>query len=169
MSTKVISVSKLRLFSLDLALPVLAFTIPFFISGPQLLTGSVVNLLLFLTASYSSKKNSIIIALLPSVGALLNGLIFGKFTFYLFYFLPFIWIGNLVLMNSFLKLKKSVPIALDIFISSFAKSGFLFTFALIFFNLKIVPSIFLTAMGVFQLVTALIGGLLFLGVKKLYE
>jgi len=142
----------------------LAFAVPFFISGPQLLTGTIVSCLLFLSTKYTSKKTSIIIAIVPSIGALLNGLVFGKFTPFLAYFLPLIWIGNLILINVYRKIYNSL---FGILVSSLLKSIFLFLFAFVFFKLQIVPQIFLTAMGVFQFATAIMGGVVFLSIYKI--
>ncbi|KKP66775.1 MAG: hypothetical protein UR63_C0027G0009 [Candidatus Roizmanbacteria bacterium GW2011_GWC2_35_12] len=197
MMEKTVVIGKAELFSLERVLPILAFAIPFFISGPQLLTGTVVNCLLFLSTRYTSKKTSIIVAMVPSVGALLNGLVFGKFTPFLVYFIPFIWVGNFILIKTFPVIlgtlseqrePKGTPesknrfwlrspplvgsltrMTIAIFLSALLKSSFLFIFAFLFLKLQIVPQIFLTAMGVFQFATAIMGGVVFLGINKLLE
>jgi len=145
----------------------LAFFIPLLISGPQLLTGSLVNFLLILGTRFVDKKNLLIISVLPSIAAVLNGLIFGKFTIFLVYFLPFIWLGNFALIKSILYLKKRSSLPLSIIFSVILKTIILYAIALIFINFKFVPEIFLTAMGVFQLITGIIGGVIFLGMNKL--
>lgn len=171
------TVDKSVIFAIDRFLPVVAFAIPFFISGPQLLTGSLVNCFLFLTSIYSSKKSQIAVIILPSIGALLNGLLFGKFTPFLAYFLPFIWIGNFILVKSFTRFVRHsgegrnpdwIPTFVGMTLATLLKSSFLFIFAFVFFKLQIVPQIFLTAMGIFQLITAVIGGVLFLGINKIF-
>ena len=164
MTTKTVALSKASLFSLDVILPALAFSIPFLVAGPQLLTGTVVNTLLFLSASRASKKTAITTALLPSIGALLNGLVFGKFTPFLLYFLPFIWISNLILISIFQNNSRPV---FGILSASIVKSLFLFIIAFVFFRLSVVPQIFLTAMGIFQLTTAVLGGFVYLLINKL--
>jgi hypothetical protein len=50
-------------------------------------------------------------------------------------------------------------------IGSSVKAGFLFLAAFVLFKLGLVPVVFLTAMGVIQLVTALGGGVLAFGVQ----
>lgn len=145
----------------------LSFLIPFLISGPQLLTGSLVNLLLIFGTKFVNKKNHLIIAILPSIAAVLNGLVFGKFTIFLVYFLPFIWLSNFVLIKSVLFLNEKLPLSISIVFSVIFKTIILFLAALIYFKFKFVPEIFLTAMGVFQLITGLIGGLLFMGINKI--
>ncbi len=145
----------------------LAFLIPFLISGPQLLTGSLVNCLLILGIKFVNKKNYFIIAVLPSVAAILNGLVFGKFTPFLIYFLPFIWLGNFVFIKSIIYFKNNSPISLSIIFGLILKTFILYFSAFIYFKLSLVPEIFLTAMGVFQLITGVIGGLVFLGIDKI--
>ncbi|MFA6017376.1 MAG: hypothetical protein WC744_04795 [Patescibacteria group bacterium] len=144
----------------------LAFLIPFLISGPQLLTGTLVNCLLILGTKFVDKKNYLIIAALPSVAAVLNGLVFGKFTPFLVYFLPFIWIGNFILIKSIIFLKEKYPLSISIILSIIFKTVILYLTALIYFKFKLVPEIFLTAMGAFQLATGILGGLVFLGINK---
>lgn len=147
----------------------LAFFIPFLISGPQLLTGTLVNCLLILGIRFVDKKNYLFISILPSIAAVLNGLVFGKFTIFLVYFLPFIWIGNFILIKSIIYLKEKLPLSLSIIFSVVLKTIILYLAANIFFKFNIVPEIFLTAMGVFQLITGVMGGVLFLGINKIYD
>lgn len=144
----------------------LAFFIPFLISGPQLLTGSLVNCLLILGTKFIDKKNHLIFAVLPSVAAVSNGLVFGKFTPFLVFFLPFIWIGNFVFIKSILYFKNNSSMSLSILLGLILKTFILYFSALVYFKLSLVPEIFLTAMGVFQLATGIIGGLVFLGIDK---
>ncbi len=134
------------------------FLIPFAISGPQILTGTVVNLLLYMTAAKLDRKSWWIIAALPSLGAFSHGVIFGPATFYLFYFLPFIWMGNLILMYIY-KANKNFIFA------SAAKTVFLFATANIYFFFHIVPKLFVTTMGLLQLFTALAAGLIMMAIN----
>lgn len=147
----------------------LAFLIPFLISGPQLLTGTLVNCLLILGIKFVDKKNHLAISVLPSIAAVLNGLVFGKFTIFLIYFLPFIWLGNFVLIKSIIYLKEKLPFSLSMVLSFIFKTIILYSATLVFLKFNFVPKIFLTAMGVFQLATGLIGGALFLGINKLLK
>lgn len=145
----------------------LLFLIPFFISGPQLLTGTLVNCLLISGTRFIDKKNHLFIAALPSIAAVLNGLVFGKFTIFLVYFLPFIWLSNFVLIKSIIYLKEKLSLPFSIALSVIFKTVILFATALIYFKFNFVPEIFLAAMGVFQLATGIMGGLVFLGVNKI--
>lgn len=147
----------------------LTFLIPFLISGPQLLTGSLVNFLLILGARYVDRKNHLAMSVLPSIAAVLNGLIFGKFTIFLVYFLPFIWLGNFILIKSILFFKEKSSLPLSLVFSVILKTIILYAVAQIFFKFKFVPEIFLTAMGAFQLATGIIGGVVFLVINKLLK
>lgn len=159
MKTIIISIQKLLSVRLNLVIYALSFTLPIFISNPQWITGTVVNCLLFLTAEKLSKKESLPVVVLPSLGAVTYGVLFGPQTMFLYYFLPFIWIGNYLLMFLFSTLKNQ-KYFIRVAVSSFAKYLFLFLLANLYFGLKIVPKLFIVSMGTLQLVTALSGGIL---------
>ncbi|EKD67589.1 MAG: hypothetical protein ACD_48C00324G0003 [uncultured bacterium] len=151
MLTNAQSVSIKKIITLKTTVFVLAFVIPLLFNGSQIITGSIINTLLFISAAKLSKRTLPFMAVIPSLGAVSNGILFGPFTIYLVYFLPFIWIGNYLLMY--------ITKTHNMWIASFIKSIFLFLIAYVFVSLHIVPKIFLTAMGVIQLGTALIGGI----------
>ena len=50
--------------------------------------------------------------------------------------------------------------------SSFGKTAILFSTAILLSNINLVPKIFLTSMGMLQLVTSLLGGGLFLIINR---
>lgn len=131
----------------------------------QIIVGTIVNSLLFFTALNIEKRYYLPIAIFPSILAVFQGLLFGSFTIFLVYFLPFIWAGNYVLMLLSNKLKNNYLLALPG--SAILKFVFLFITAYIFVNFHFVPKIFLTSMGIFQLFTAVLGGILFIIVNKL--
>jgi len=166
MDTKTITIPKVTVQVIEYSLLFLSFFIPFLISSPQLLTGSIVNTLLFLFVLKTHSKNVLPIIILPSAGALLNGVVFGTFTPFLLYFLPFIWISNFILVKSFRYFIHKTSFVMGIIGSSIIKSLFLFAIAFILTTTKIVPQIFLQAMGIFQLGTALLGGAIALGVNN---
>jgi hypothetical protein len=169
MKTKTITINAKSLTIYQNIIISLAFLIPFLISGPQLLTGTLVNCLLILGVKFVDKKNHLFLSILPSIAAVLNGLVFGKFTIFLVYFLPFIWLSNFTLIKLILYFKEKSPLLLSIFFSVIIKSFILYSVALIYFKLRFVPEIFLTAMGIFQLITGWLGGLVFLGINRIYD
>jgi hypothetical protein len=145
------------------------FLVPFTIGHPQLLVGSVVNATLVLAAlELRSFKHIGPLILAPGLGVLSRGLVFGPFTPYLAIMLPFIWVGNAILVfgirTLYINIKFNYVVSLAV--SALAKSGFLFFVAFALVSFSLLPSLFLTTMGAIQLVTALLGGLLGFGLHK---
>jgi hypothetical protein len=147
---------------------VVSFFLPLFLGHPQLVVGIVVNSLLISSALNIKGYKLLPVIIAPALGAISRGILFGPFTVYLLYMLPFIWVGNAVLVFSFkffkLKLKKNYWLTLVI--GSLLKSGFLFGIAYILYSLNILPVIFLTAMGILQLTTSVGGGIFAYGFQK---
>lgn len=142
------------------------FFTPFFIGHPQVFVGIVVNAAL-ITAALNLKGYKLLpVIILPSLGVLSRGILFGPLSKFLLYMIPFIWIGNSILVLSFkhFKLGKKYNYWLTLAVGALLKSGFLFLSALVLYKLGIVPVIFLTAMGVIQVATALLGGAAAFGV-----
>jgi len=149
------------------------FFLPMFLGHNQILVGTAVNALLILAALNVKGYKLLPIILAPSLGAFAGGLIFGPFTIYLLYLIPFIWIGNTILVFSFkyFKLKLNKNYLFTSIIGAFAKSGFLFLSAFLLYSFGIIPGVFLFAMGAMQLITAVSGGIAAYGaqaVKRKY-
>jgi hypothetical protein len=144
---------------------VCAFIVPLALNTNQIVTGTLVNCLLFLTVWRLSKHDQLPVALLPSLGALSHGILFGPQTVYLYYFLPFIWLGNYTLIRVFSG-SEHVRLPVRLIISSVAKYLLLYTTAYVFVRMHVVPTIFLTAMGIVQLGTALLGAMIFALIQK---
>lgn len=136
---------------------ILAFSIPFIFKQPQLLIGSIINFILVFSVSKYGLKKIIPVLFLPSLASFLNGVLFGVLTPYLLYLMPFIVLSNLILVLTvkYIKIKY-----LNVGIAALLKACFLFSAAYILFNTIHIPEIFLTTMGLIQLYTALIGGIL---------
>jgi len=139
----------------------IGFLVPFFLGHPQLLVGAVVNTML-ITSALESRGHRVLLplAVMPSLGVLSRGLLFGPFTPFLIYMLPAVWVGNLVLMVLVRSLKaragKNYWVSLGL--GAGAKTLFLYSSALVMVSLGFVPAMFLDAMGLTQLWTALAGG-----------
>jgi len=134
--------------------------LPMILGHPQYLVGAIVNAMLVLSALNLKSHKILPAILLPSVGVFLAGVLFGSLTKFVIYFIPFIWVGNAILVFGikWLYLYKKKNYLLTLAISSLFKAGFLFSAAFVLFKLGIVPVMFLTTMGVLQLQTALMGG-----------
>jgi hypothetical protein len=145
-----------------------AFAVPFCLAQPQLVVGSIVNAALILAALNLKNYKILPIILLPSFAVLTRGLIFGPFTYLLVFTMPFIWIGNLMLVYSIKyfyttkKMNRYLVIALSIAL----KVAFLYTTALILIRLGILPKVFAISMGVFQLYTAIIGTVIAISIQS---
>jgi len=172
-----LQISEIKKMLVFASVSILSFFVPFAFGHPQWLVGTIVNTCLFLGAVYLPKKYFLPLAVLPSLGVLARGLVFGPFTYFLVYFLPFIWLGNLILILVFKKIyefklrrdptssnlknafSKLLEVGSLIGLPAFAKFLFLFLIANIYFKFSIVPALFLHSMGFNQLATALAGGL----------
>jgi hypothetical protein len=151
-------------------LSMVGFFLPFILGHPQILVGVIVNTMLVVGATYLKGHKILPLMLLPSIGVLTAGMIFGIYTMFLLYLIPFIWLGNAIYVYAYkhVSFKESgwKNNVLGVGIASMLKAGFLFGMTFLLVQLAIVPSVFLTAMGVLQLVTALIGGVLAVGIVK---
>ncbi len=159
----------------------LSLMVPFGFGHPQLLIGAIINAILFLAVLFLPKKYWLPLIIFPSLGVLTRGLIFGPLTFFLIYFLPFIWLGNWILMLVFEKVINKFKInqtnsfkfyfkyLFAVLLSSLTKFTFLFLTANLYFNLKVVPKIFVVSMGLNQLGTALAGGIISLLIFKAFK
>jgi len=135
-----------------------SFLIPFILGHPQFVVGVVVNILLFEAALYLDFKKSIPAILMPSFGALSRNILFGPFTIFLVYMIPFIWIGNsiLVFITKFIHFRMKINVLFSGLVSSFLKSLFLYLSAFLMFKFGFVPKLFLTTFGINQLITAVV-------------
>lgn len=149
-------------------LSILSFIVPFSFGHPQWLVGILVNTSLFVSALFLPKKYFLVLAVFPSLGVLARGLVFGPFTLFLVYFLPFIWLANLILILFFKECLNRFGYFSSVIVSSMAKFLFLFVVANIYFNLHVVPAMFLQTMGYVQLFTALVGGLVSFVIFNIY-
>ena len=135
----------------------LAFIIPFILAPHQLVNGTLVNAALFLSATLLPRNYFLPLIIFPSLATLSRGLIFGPFTPFLAYFIPFIWIANLLMVYVFKKSRK-YNFVIGIIVASSLKYLFLLSASNLYFRLGLVPKIFLNLMGNLQLITALVGG-----------
>jgi len=147
---------------------VIVFSLPFILGHEQLLVGATVNCALVLAALNLRGKSLLPVILLPSIGVIAAGAVFGSLSSALVYMVPFIWIGNAILVLSVKEIvigRRNNRVAALLF-GAGAKSLFLFAAAFALFSLNVLPAAFLTAMGVFQLITAVIGGTAAMGIQE---
>jgi hypothetical protein len=142
------------------------FAVPLVLSGPQLVVGTVVNACLFIAAKQTTTSKLIPLAILPSLAAIMHGVVLGSFSQFLLIMAPFIWVSNFILMVVY---KQTNQKLIGLPLASLAKTAWLFSIAFLLVNLGVLPKIFLTSMGVFQLATALLGGSLALILASIME
>lgn len=118
----------------------------------QLVVGTLVNAVLFVAAlRVSSFARLLPLAIAPSVGAYFSAILFAADTKFLLFFIPAIWLSNLVFIYC---AKRNLGVVK----SAFAKASLLFATAIVLVSINAVPAAFLIAMGPVQLATALCGG-----------
>lgn len=151
-----------------ISLSLFCFLIPFVLGHPQWLVGSLVNCALVFGALNLKFKKILPVILIPSIGVMSAGLIFGSYTVFLLYLVPFIWLGNAIIVfgMKYFNLFKKQNFILSLFLSSGIKSLFLFGSVFVLISFNVVPVALLSAFGIFQLYTALIGGTLAYGLQK---
>lgn len=135
-----------------------AFLVPFTMGHPQLLVGVLVNALIIRAALTLPASRALPVVFAPSFGVLARGVLFGPFTLYVAYMMPFIWAGNMVLFYAFNRMKTGYFKALAV--SSLAKTLVILTPAYLLYSVGMLPQVLLAGFGVIQLVTALVGGIL---------
>lgn len=167
MKTKVVVLDELAITRLTVPLYLIGFLLPFLVAGPQWLTGTLVNALLFFGSTTLSRKKLFPLVVFPSVGAVLHGVLFGPFTLFLVYMLPFIWMGNGIFVLLARLLANKLPSVFRLAIAAVSKAIFLFFLASLLYQNRLVPLMFLKAMGTLQLATALAGGMLVLAAHRL--
>ncbi|MEK7611499.1 MAG: hypothetical protein AAB486_03975 [Patescibacteria group bacterium] len=141
-------------------LAILSFAAPFLLSSSQPVTGTIVNAALFLSAVILPTRLFLPLLVLPSIATVTRGLVFGPLTPFLIYFLPFIWLGNGVLVLSFKKIYGRLGYFPGVISAAVFKSLLLFLCAQVYYHLHLVPAVFITTMGGLQIITAIFGGLL---------
>lgn len=153
-----------------IVLSLIGFFIPFMLQHPQIIIGIFVNILLIVGATYLKGHKILPLIVLPSIGVLTAGILFDTYTIFLLYLIPFIWLGNIIYVYTYkyfnvknYNLKNNF---LGLLIASILKAGFLLIATLILVKLGLVPEIFLIATGLLQLVTALVGGVIAIGIIK---
>jgi hypothetical protein len=130
----------------------------------QLIIGTLVNALLIRAALTLKTKKVFALTLVPSIAVFTGGVLFGSLTGHTLLMLPFIWIGNLVLMLLMRKLflGKQIRFMTSALVAASTKTFTLFGVAILLFSQGLIPALFLTAFGIIQFITALAGALLVL-------
>ncbi|MDA3814785.1 MAG: hypothetical protein PF549_00250 [Patescibacteria group bacterium] len=142
-----------------LALSVIAPAVLAHTPQNQWITGTIVNLILFTAAFKIAPINALLVAVLPSSVALMQGLLPVPMAI----ILPFIIMSNLTLIAVFKLFRKIFPtqLLLGVISASFTKFALLFIVTLFF--AEIINSKLIMMLQWPQFITALAGGLIFAG------
>lgn len=150
---------------LYISMPILGVLVPLCIAGPQIVVGSLVNILIIFYALRFPARSGAIMCMMPSIGAIGNGLLFGTLTPFLIFFIPSIWLGNMALVLTVQKLSHD-SLYVRVAVGAMIKTMVVFLMANMLIWSHVVPQSFRMAMGVTQFVTALIGGFLAIRIYK---
>jgi len=139
------------------------FIIPFLFSHiatfpNQLIVGTLVNAILAYSALRFSFFKTFPIIVLPSIGALLSGLIFGAFSPNLVYLMLFIWIGNAAFVCCVKDINKNY--FKNVLLGSVIKTFVIASATIVFILFGLIPIVFFIPMSIMQLVTAICGGII---------
>lgn len=133
----------------------------------QLITGTIVNSILFVSIATMGKRAAISISIIPSFIALFSGILLPI----MIPIIPFIIMGNILLVIIFDLLNKN-NYWKAIILASLIKFLFLFTTSYLIFNIILEKEIarkILFTMGPIQFITAVSGGILAFLIIKIFK
>ena len=153
---------------LTIILALISFITPTFLASvipvhSQLIVGSIVNAMIIISALKIKGFKNIFVITMPSISTIMSGYIFKTASIYMIYMIPFIWLGNFLLLYlyKFLFLKKEKNYFLTGIISILLKVLVIFIGFLILKSFNIFPSktvnVLEAAMSITQIYTAFIG------------
>ena len=146
----------------------LIFPIPFLINQPQLLVGSLVNFCLIYIALHFKKSELLPSIFLPSIAAVLNGLLLGSITSFLVVLMPFIWLANAVLIFALRRLQiLQKPLTVSLLFAGMLKVIMLYGCTFVLVKILNLPSVLLITMGSMQIATLSIAAFAYLLIEKL--
>jgi hypothetical protein len=143
-----------------------AFLAPMLITQ-QAILGTIVNAMLVLSALRISGTKAYAPAFIPSIIAMLIGVVLGQPSGAVAAMLPFIWLGNATLMFVVRKINNNYWKALLAGAASKAALLIVSSFALVYF--LGLPAQMLAAFGMIQFLTALLGGTLAYSIIRAVE
>ncbi len=132
----------------------LAVLLPLLIPTPQILLGTLINALFIFSVIRFGLKRTILLLFIPSILSYTQGILFGSSTIFLLFLIPFIILSNFALVFLYERIK--LPYV-NILISASIKALILYSAVLLLMKFTNMPQAFLQAMGMIQLITALLG------------
>ncbi|MGN1270121.1 MAG: hypothetical protein ACI4UU_04560 [Clostridia bacterium] len=148
----------------------------FLATNSQFVVGAIVNTCLII-AGINAKglKKMLCVVFLPSISALLSGCVLHISAIYTVYMIPFIWIGNflLLILFKYLFVHKNINYIITSVCAILAKCAVIFAGYNIFVYANVIPQnskvaqVLFTSMGINQIITAVLGSIIAFGLIKL--
>ena len=148
-------------------------------SNSQYVVGAIVNASLIIAGvNVKGWKKIVGLVTLPSMSAILSGLVFKSATIFVVYMIPAIWVGNFTIIYLYRKLfvEKKLNYLFSSIIGIIVKATIIFTGFNLLTAINIIPkenpvaAVLYTVMGANQLITATLGSILaFTIVKAVYR
>lgn len=167
----------LGVFTIPLIVPQLLSTIfgatSVIASNSQYVVGSLVNTLLILAGANTNGWKKIIgIVTLPSISALMGGLVLKTSSIFTLYMIPAIWVGNfaIIYLYRYLFVKKNLNYIVSSIIAIITKCAVIYLGFRLLVIVNIIPcaskmfTALNVAMGINQLITATIGATIAFGI-----
>lgn len=143
-------------------------------NNSQYIVGALVNSALIVSAlTVKGWKSIIALVTVPSISALTSGLVLNVASIFTVYMIPAIWLGNMAIIYGikYLHIQKNINYIVSVAIGIIAKVTLIFGgFNLLTVLINIptpVSAVLSTAMGINQVITAVIGSVLAYGTVKL--
>lgn len=148
----------------------------FLATNSQFVVGAIVNTCLII-AGINAKglKKMLCVVFLPSISALLSGCVLHISAIYTVYMIPFIWIGNflLLILFKYLFVHKNINYIITSVCAILAKCAVIFAGYNIFVYANVIPQnskvaqMLFASMGINQIITAVLGSIIAFGLIKL--
>lgn len=142
-------------------------------NNSQIVVGAIINTTLVMSAiSVKGWKNIVALITVPSISALTSGLVLSVSSIFTVYMIPAIWIGNLLLVYSIksIYVKNNKNFVLASVIGILGKALIIFAgFNLLTLLISMpehVKMVLTTAMGLNQVITAILGCVIAYGITK---
>lgn len=148
----------------------------FLATNSQFVVGAIVNTCLII-AGINAKglKKMLCVVFLPSISALLSGCVLHISAIYTVYMIPFIWVGNflLLILFKYLFVHKNINYIITSVCAILAKCAVIFAGYNIFVYANVIPQnskvaqVLFASMGINQIITAVLGSIIAFGLIKL--
>jgi len=145
-------------------------------TNSQYIVGTIVNAALIVAGvNVKGWKKVVGLAIMPSMAAILSGMIFRSLSVFTIYMIPAIWLGNFTIMYLYRKLfvEKKINYVVASIVSISVKCSIIFAAFNLLTEINVIPKaleILFMAFGANQVVTATLGSIIaFATLKLVYQ